>query len=163
MDRRVRTRDDVENEVLAILSNHYRTCNGKPKPLQALKEYYGENFIFDSLGLGKYTSWMLPNVQHFKTEKKNADLANQINTVSMTEQQLLNIVVLFFSKSDRYCDRKYILCHLRYRYSDDLTRKFGYENFNEFLEKHDLDMGIAERQDFQSEEEWNRWTGRILN
>lgn len=161
MNYSLRRRDDVENEIITILGNHYRTCSGKPKPLQALREHYGEDFKFDSLGLGKYTSWMLPNVQHFKNEKKIAESVNQNNAVSMTEQQLLNIVILFFSKSDRYQHRKYVLCYLLHRYSNDLIIKFGYESFDEFLKKHDLDMGIADRQDFQSEEEWSQWTGRI--
>ncbi|CAK7994880.1 Hypothetical protein POVR1_LOCUS398 [uncultured virus] len=158
--QQTKTRQEIESELIEVIREHYRTCDGKPTPLRALKQHYGKGFKFQSLGLGNYGGWMQQNSHHFRKEKTEARCVEKIDRATVTEQQLLDTIVLYFSHSDMYCHRKHVLVHIRELHGNGPFGQFGFGSFKEFLERNNLDMGIARRQDFRSEAEWKKWTGR---
>lgn len=133
---------DTEGQVIEILRNHYQTCKGKPAPLKALKQHYGQGFKFENLGLGKYGAWMQINSDKFQIEKSTTDFLFDADKGTVTEEDLLIVVIDFFSKSENFNHRKHVLGHIRKIYGEGSFSNFGYGTFPEFLAKHNLNMGI---------------------
>lgn len=151
---------DSEQELIQVLRNHYQTCQGKPTPLRALKEYYGKGFKFDNLGLGKFSIWMEHNKHLFQSETMISELLDDIDKETITEETLLITIMLYFEKSEMFYHRRRVLDHLRTIYGRGEFSDFGYGTFRQFQKKHNLDMGIARQQDFRNISEWNKWKGR---
>jgi hypothetical protein len=153
---------NTEQEVINVIKQHYQICNGYPAPLQALKVYYGKPFHFESLGLGKWTTWWGKNNYLFEFEQVAVNLVVPIMNNIVTEEELLVEIKLFFSKSEMFYHRRQILSHLRTIYGKGSFGNFGYGTFRQFSERHGLDMGIARREDFKRPSEWNSWRGRVM-
>jgi hypothetical protein len=149
-----------EEEIIKIIKEHYQNCDGKPRPLNALKKHYGPGPKFESLGMGKYGTWMQHHSHPPVNETKAATIVQNIDIDSITEQQLLTTVTLYFSISEYYTHRRHILNHIREIYGNGPFSQFGYGTFKEFMVRYNLDIGIARRKDFRSLSEWKSWKGR---
>lgn len=149
-----------EQEIIAIIKEHYQICDGKPRPLNALKKHYGAGFKFESLGLGKYGIWMHQHSHLFVNDQKANEIVENIDIDGISEQQLLTTVTLYFSQSEYYTHRRHVLNHIRDIHGNRPFGKFGFGTFKEFMIRHNLDIGIARRQDFRSLAEWKSWKGR---
>lgn len=153
---------ETEEQIINILRQHYQICNGKPTPLKVLKLHFGKGFKFETLGLGKFSYWLQINSDKFQVEKLTSNFLLEINKETILEDDLLNTVKEFFNRSEMYSHRKHILGHLRKIYGEGAFGDFGFGTFPEFLERHNLSMGIARREDFRSLTEWNQYKERYM-
>lgn len=133
---------DIEEEIINILIDHHQTCKGNPTPLKALKTHFGPKFKFENLGLGKFSPWYNKNSPKFQAEIIVNNFLTEIDRKEITEQDLLNVVVDYFNKSEMFSHRTHVLNHIRKIYGEGPFANFGYGTFPEFLEKHNLNMGI---------------------
>lgn len=152
----------TEQDLINTLQTYYASHSTERSPLAYLKRHYGKGFKFQNLGLGKYGVWMSNNAHLFNIEKNACDFLDEVDVQMVTEQQLVEIVTVYFSKSDTFCHRKHVLGHIRDVYGNRPFSEYGYGTFKEFCVRHGLDMGVARRQDFRSQKEWNSWEGRRM-
>lgn len=149
-----------QEEVVAIIRKCYQERQGKITPYVALKEHYGNDFTFHSLGLGKYNTWFEKNSHLFEVEKSASEFLYEIDREMVTELDLLIVINKFFAKSEMYSHRRNIHLHLQEIYGPGPFQDFGHGNFYSFLRRFNLNMGIAKRTDFSTHEEWKLWRGR---
>ena len=150
----------TEEKLISVLTEYYASHSSECGPLAYLKRSYGRGFKFSNFGLGAYGKWMQANEHLFKPEKTICKLLDEVDTANTTEEQLLETVVLYFTKSEMFFHRRHALDHIRKVYGCRPFGDYGYGTFKQFIARHGLDMGIAKRSDFKTVKEWNSWQGR---
>lgn len=151
-----------EQELINTLLVYYTSHSSECGPLAYLKKHYGKGFKFENLGLGKYGQWMSKNKHLFNVERGVGDLLDEVDVQMITEQQLVETVVQYFSKSEMFFHRRHVLQHVSSVYGNRPFSEYGYGTFREFCGRHGLDMGVARRQDFKTQREWDSWEGRRM-
>ena len=153
---------NIEQEVIETIRQHYLNCSGKPSPLRALKDRYGQGFKFESLGLGKFNQWLRKNADKFQVEKSVCEFIRDVSKELIEEEDLILSIQKFFDQSEMFSHRRYVLTYLRKIYGNGSFSDFGFGTFHTFLERHNMDMGIAKQEDFKNQQEWNEWSGRRI-
>lgn len=150
-----------EEEMVEVIRKHYSTCNGQPRPMNALRKHYGPDFKYRDLGLGPFSKWMEKNYAKFEAERSAALFLTEMDNAVIKEEDLLKVIVDYFNISDKFVYRRHVLSHIRSIFGNGPFGRFGFGTFKQFLVKHNLDMGIASRRNFKTEREWRQWNGRV--
>lgn len=147
------------DNLITNIKEIYESSDSKPQLHKSLKQIYGHDFKqkFEQLNLGKFNNWFEQNQHIFKYEIQANRLINLTNVAIITEDEVLNKVQYFFSKSNKYSHRRQVLTFLRKVYGNQPFSKLGFGTFREFIDRHGLSMGYAKRSDFRNEREWHKY------
>lgn len=140
------------DNLISNIKEIYESSESKPRLHKSLKQIYGHDFKqkFEQLNLGKFNNWFEQNQHIFKYEIQANRLINLTKIAIITEEEVLEKVKDFFSKSEEPSHRKKVLAYLREFYGNQPFRKLGFGTFRQFMERHGLSSGYTKRADFRN-------------
>lgn len=128
-----------ERNIIAILDNFYASS---PKgisavgALAAVKNVYGKDFRFESLGLGEWSSWLC---EYKMVTRSLRDM--RFTDLPAVEGDILDEIHDFFAKSPKYSYRVHVEPYLCNKYKVKAFTDFGFGSFSDFMFRHNIDLG----------------------